>query len=144
MKRIAVLGAAMVFAAGFAGAWEMGDPIVTYWAGPGYPGDPKLTDASLKQLKDAGFNLTWATTPGELDIAQRNGFRVLYFNGDINNPAALKDAAAAAKLKAAVDAVKAHPALYQYFLTDEPPATKFAQWADLTALVNKADPAHSC
>jgi hypothetical protein len=144
MRNILLLGAAMVFAAGLAGAWDMGDPIVTYWAGPGFPGDPKLTDASLKQLKEAGFNLTWATTPEELDIAQRNGFRVLYCNGDINNPAALTDPAAAAKLKVAVDAVKAHPALSQYFITDEPPATKFAQWAGLKALVNKADPAHSC
>ena len=41
-------------------------PVVSYWAGPGFPGEPKLSDTSLRQLKDGGWNTVWATTPEEL------------------------------------------------------------------------------
>ncbi|HTE19928.1 MAG TPA: hypothetical protein VK689_16310, partial [Armatimonadota bacterium] len=40
--------------------WKIGSPIVTYWAGPGFPsGGVALTDASARLLAEGGWNLVW-------------------------------------------------------------------------------------
>ena len=68
-----------VCAAGTAcAAWNPGEPVTTYWAGPGFPGNERLSDRWLVQLKEGGFNTVWATRPEELDLAARYGFRVIY------------------------------------------------------------------
>ena len=108
-------------------AWDPGEPVTTYWAGPGFPGNERLSDRWLAQLKEGGFNTVWATRPEELDLAARYGFRVIYAldpdtvwaKFDPTNEAAM------AKLAARVDEVKDHPALYVYQHWDEPGADKF-------------------
>ena len=40
--------------------WNVGTPMVTYWAGP------SMTDAVAKQMAEGGFNVVWCSeTPAE-------------------------------------------------------------------------------
>ena len=124
-----------------ASAWEMGEPLVTYWAGPGFPGHPeKLTDRAAVQLKDCGFNMVWTRSKEELDVAARHGLRALY---DIDLAGIkLDDPKSVEKFAARIDAAKEQPALYLYHHTDEPPATKFAALAQVRQWLLARDPAH--
>ena len=60
-------------------AWNPGEPVTTYWFGPGCPGKygMPMTDFWAKQLKEGGFNTVWANTPEELDIAAKYGLRTI-------------------------------------------------------------------
>ena len=49
-------------------AWQVGTPIVTYWAGPA------MTDATATQMAEGGWNVVWCSEQ-ELDVAQRHGLR---------------------------------------------------------------------
>ena len=114
--------------------WQVGTPIVTYWAGPA------MTDAVAKQMADGGFNLVWCNEK-ELDVAQRHGLRAMLYEGLVS-PASLDNPEQRAKLDALIDRVKTHPALYCYFITDEPTASTFPSWAKLFAYLRERDPAH--
>ena len=57
-------------------AWTIGKPIVTYFAGPG--GEVPLTNANAKQLAEGGWNLVWAKTLTELDVAKAHGLRAMW------------------------------------------------------------------
>lgn len=45
--------------------WQVSEPMVTYWAGPG--SHTKLTDETAAQLKAGGWNVGWAKHAEELD-----------------------------------------------------------------------------
>lgn len=115
-------------------AWRIGTPIVTYWAGP------PMTDAVAEQMAAGAFNLVWCTEK-ELDVAHRHGLRAQLYDGLIS-PASLDDPARKADLDALIDRVKNHPALYSYFITDEPSAAAFPQLARIVAYLRERDPAH--
>jgi hypothetical protein len=119
-------------------AWKLGTPIVTYWAGPGYPGGAAMTEAAARQLAEGGWNLVWCHEQ-ELDVAQRAGLRAL-LTDPLLEPAALDDPARRAALDALVTRVRRHPALYAYHLTDEPAAGRFAEWGRLVAHLRELDP----
>lgn len=114
--------------------WMVGQPIVTYWCGPA------MTDATAKQMAEGGFNLVWCGE-NELDVAKRHGLRAQLQDG-LLSPATLIDPVRLAKLDALVERVKNHPALYAYFITDEPAAGQFADLGRLVAYLRKKDPAH--
>lgn len=122
-----------------AGAWRVGTPIATYWAGPGYGGQP-LVEAEARQVAEAGFNLAWATEK-ELDVAHKHKLRAL-LNDALIAPATLDDAGQRGKLDALIDRVKVHPAMYAYFITDEPAAGAFPALGKLVAYLRERDPAH--
>ncbi len=117
-----------------AGTWQVGTPIVTYWAGPA------LNDATAAQMAEGGFNLGWC---GENDLAtaQRHGLRAL-LQDPLLSPAALEDAGLRAKLDALIMRVRAQPALYAYFITDEPATGAFPALGKLVAYLRARDPAH--
>src|SRR5687768_8594407 len=70
--------------------WKIGTPIVTYWAGPGFPsGDPPLTDAAARLLADGGWNLIWCQEK-TLPIVERHGLRAL-LTDPLLTPASLDD-----------------------------------------------------
>ena len=122
-------------------AWDMGGPVTTYWAGPGYPGHPeKLTERAAKQIADCGFNVAWASTPEELDIAARHGLRCIYDVGLAG--LALDDVAATAAVAKRIASVKDHPALFIYHHDDEPPVGRFVQLAKVKNWLRKQDPRH--
>ena len=119
--------------------WEIGTPISTYWAGPGYGGQP-LTDADARQLDEGGFNLVWSPEK-DLDVAGRYKLRAL-LNDPLITPGTLDTPAGREKLDALIARVKAHPSLYAYFITDEPNAAAFPALGKLVGYLRERDPAH--
>ena len=115
-------------------AWKLGAPIVTYWAGPA------LTDAVAEQMADGGWNLAWCAEK-DLDVARRHGLRAL-LQDPLLSPATLDNPAQREKLDALVARVGTHPALYSYFITDEPSAPDFPGLGRLVAHLRGRDPAH--
>ncbi len=121
-------------------AWEMGAPIVSYWAGPGFPNGGDLTDAAATQMGEGGWNLVWCEEK-ELDVVQRHGLRGL-LTSDLLNPAALDDPAKREALDAFILRVRQHPGFYAYHLSDEPGVAHFPALARLVAYLREHDPAH--
>ena len=122
-------------AAGTAEAtWTVGTPIVTYWCGPA------ITDATARQMAEGGWNLVWCNE-SELDTARRHGLRALLTH-PLLAPASLDEPQKRAQLDALIERVRIHPALYAYFLTDEPNAAQFAALGRLVAHLRTRDPAH--
>ena len=115
--------------------WKVGTPIVTYWAGPA------MTDAAATQMQEGGWNLVWCSTIQEMDVAHRHGLRAQLFD-PLLNPASLDNKEKRAKLDALIEKVKNHPAMYCYFITDEPGAELFPGLGKLVAYLRKKDPAH--
>jgi hypothetical protein len=99
-----------------------------------------MTDATAAQMAEGGFNLVWCTEK-ELDVAQRHGLRA-QLTDSLLSPAALDDPAQREKLDALIARVRHHPALYDYFITDEPNATSFPALGKLVAYLRERDPAH--
>jgi hypothetical protein len=114
--------------------WTIGAPIVTYWAGP------PMTDAVAQQMAEGGWNTIWCNEK-ELDVAQRHGLRAELHDGLIS-PENLEQPAQREKLDALIARVRTHPALYSYFVTDEPNATNFPGLGKLVAYLRERDPAH--
>lgn len=117
-----------------AARWTLGKPIVTYWAGP------PLTDAVAQQLAEGGWNVVWASEE-DLDVAARHGLRA-QLQHPLLHPESLDDPQRRDRLDALVDRVKNHPALYSYFLRDEPNAKDFPGLGKLVAYLRERDPAH--
>jgi len=117
-----------------AGVWKIGTPIVTYWAGP------SMTEATAKQMAEGGWNLVWCGEK-ELDIVHRHGLRAQLVDG-LLAPQTLDDPAQKTQLDALIERVKKHPALYSYFITDEPNASVFPALGRLVAYLRERDPAH--
>jgi hypothetical protein len=118
-----------------AAAWQVGVPIATYWAGP------SLTDAVAQQMVEGGFNLVWCGSEKELDVAQRHGLRGQLTDG-LLTPASLDDPQRRAQLDALIARVSKHPALYAYFIVDEPNAAQFAALGKLVVYLREHDPRH--
>ncbi|HEX41219.1 MAG TPA: hypothetical protein ENN81_04070 [Phycisphaerales bacterium] len=118
-----------------AGDWEIGAPIATYWAGPA------LTDDVARQMVEGGFNLVWCRSEEELDVAQRHRLRAMLMSG-LLNPASLEDPSRRGKLDELIARVRRHPALYAYYIIDEPSASQFAALGGLVEYLRQRDPAH--
>jgi len=114
--------------------WKPGTPIVTYWAGP------SLTDKNAQQMAEGGWNLVWCTEK-ELDVAARHGLRG-QLQDPLLAPGSLEDPAQRKKLDDLVSRVQQHPALYAYYITDEPNATNFPGLGKLVAYLRERDPVH--
>ena len=120
--------------------WKIGTPVVTHYAGPGFPNGADATDATVKQMAEGGWNLAWCRER-ELDVLQRHGLRA-HLTDPLLVPDALHDATKRAALEALVARVRTHPAMYSYHLIDEPSAGSFPAWAELVAFLRERDPAH--
>ena len=115
--------------------WQIGTPIATYWAGP------SLTDAVAQQMVEAGFNLVWCGSEKELDVASRHGLRGMLTNG-LLAPASLDAPNRRQQLDALVARVSKHPALYAYYIIDEPNASQFPELGKLIGYLRRRDPLH--
>ncbi len=114
--------------------WQLGTPIVTYWAGPA------LTDTAAQQMAEGGWNLVWCREK-ELEVASRHRLRA-QLQDPLLSPASLENPAQREQLEALIERVRRHPALYSYFITDEPNATNFPSLGKLVAFLREKDPAH--
>ena len=132
--------------------WQMGPPIVTYWAGP-----MPMTDAVAKQMSEGGWNLVWVTRRGvpkgvnvvdhflaQLNVLQRHGLRGILSLGYVPRKfeefKALDDPNTKAELDTIVDAVREHPALYAYSLKDEPSVSLFPNLRRMKDYLREKDP----
>ena len=115
-------------------AWRVGLPIVTYWAGP------PMSDALADQMAQGGWNLVWCSEK-DLDVVQRHGLRG-QLQDPLLAPASLENPDTKAKLDALISRIRKHPALYAYFITDEPGAQQFAGLGKLVDYLRQRDPAH--
>lgn len=117
-----------------AASWKLGQPIVTYWAGP------SMTESAARQMAEGGWNLVWCGE-ADLDLVHRHGLRG-QLQDPLLAPESLDDPARREKLDALITRVRGHPALYDYFITDEPNSTNFPGLGRLVAYLRARDPAH--
>ena len=117
------------------GSWQIGTPIATYWAGP------SLTDTVAEQMVEGGFNLVWCGSEKELDVAGRHGLRGMLTSG-LLAPASLDDPDRREQLDALIARVSKHPALYAYYIIDEPNASQFPSLGKLVGYLRQRDPLH--
>jgi hypothetical protein len=104
-----------------ASTWTLGMPIITYFTGP------PMIDANAQQMVEGGWNLVWAWSPAELDVAQAHGLRAMWA-GSLDSTT--------------VKSIRNHPALYAYYITDEPSAAKFSELASTMSHLRVLDPNH--
>lgn len=115
--------------------WKVGTPIVTWYAGP------TLSQTVVKQMADGGYNVIWCK-PEDLDLLQAHGLRGMLRDESLLVPETLDDPARTEKLNAVIDRVKDHPAMYSYYITDEPSSKQFPALGKLVAHIQQRDPAH--
>jgi hypothetical protein len=99
-----------------------------------------MTDATAQQMAEGGWNLVWCGEK-DLDLVQRHGLRA-QLSDPLLTPTSLDEPAQREKLNALVERVRQHPALYAYFITDEPNAAAFPALGKLVAWLRERDPAH--
>ena len=102
------------------------------------PGDRR----SLEEMRDCGFNVAGFVRPDQLDDVGAAGLKAIVH--DPGTPLALDGSIteADAKRKAGelADKVAAHPAVFGYYLTDEPNARSFPALARWAAAFKTASP----
>lgn len=103
------------------------------------PGDP----AVLETIRDCGFNVAGFVAPDSLDAVQAAGLKALVIEGSCHvgdAEANLDDAEIARRVEALVARVKDHPAVYGYYLRDEPSARPFPGLGKWAAAFERAHP----
>ncbi len=112
--------------------------IITFWT------PPNITRASLRQIADGGFNLVMVNVISPsygkklLDWAQELGLKVMVTDPALS-PYRMN---LESDIQDITKAYKDHPALWGYYLTDEPGADLFADFARLNGLLLENDPNH--
>lgn len=125
--------------------WQIGEPIVSYWAGP-----MPLTSEDVKQMADGGWNLVPVTLRGispegdhgayivsQLDLLQKYGIRgLLCLNVDFRVDGEKE------RLGKIISAVQGHPAFYGYNIRDEPGVDMLAALIEQKEFIAERDPRH--
>ncbi|MFM8223529.1 MAG: hypothetical protein ACKOJF_31895, partial [Planctomycetaceae bacterium] len=125
-------------------------PIVWYWAGPGTHND--VNEKTVSQLVAGGWTMAWdigwprTGEPKYLDLYHRHGLKVALNlarfveewepKADFN----FDDREQTRELDELIDRVRNHPAVYAYFLWDEPNASRFPFFGRFVAHLRKLDP----
>lgn len=141
------MGLALVLAAGAAAAqaWRTDVYPISYWAGPPHE---RLDETLVAEIAELGFTVmgnvyapSAARTREVLDLAHRHGLKAI-----VRDPRISVNIPDNPGWQAAVDAVvkdySDHPALYGYFLKDEPNRADFPNLAALHRAFLALDPAH--
>ncbi len=102
--------------------WSIGEPIVTYF-GTGYA----LTNERAQRMEEGGWNLAWVNSLAQLNVAYLHGLRGMWY-GPLDD--------------STVTAIRSHPALYSYFIRDEPPESMFPEMASTVSRLRTLDPEH--
>jgi len=99
--------------------------------------------AKLEDIYNCGFNLAGFVAPDSLDTVAAAGLKGIVSDGSIHagdETAKFDDAEITKRVRAAVERVKKHPAVYGYYLRDEPAANMFPTLAKWAAAVREAAP----
>jgi len=113
------------------------DFVIMPWGGT--PADP----AVLEGIAECGFNLAGFVAPEGLDAVQAAGLKALVSDGLChvgNAEAELDDAEITRRVEEVVAKVKGHPAVFGYYLRDEPGAQPFPGLGRWAAAFAEADP----
>lgn len=128
--------------------WEMGEPIVTYWAGPS-----PITDADAKQMAEGHWNVIPVGMKrgrpkgvsavdhviSQLDILHRYHLRGMV---SVWKAFDLDTQQGEVEFDALIQGVKAHPAFYAYVLKDEPGVQLFPEMKRVKSFIFERDPSH--
>lgn len=121
---------------------------ITYWYGPPCNQSAK---AVYRQVRDAGFTIAGPQGEGEmtpennlkyLDACLANGLKATVQDFRIFRAVNDKDADWKKIIADIVEAYKDHPALFAYYVVDEPNESLFPHLAEIVAEFKKLDPAH--
>jgi hypothetical protein len=98
--------------------------------------------AIIGKIKDCGFTIAGFVSPEALETCHKVGIKGIVYDPRIyqNDWTKLDAATAREKALPAIVAVRKNPALYGYFLCDEPGAGAFPGLAIMTGLVREAAP----
>ncbi|MBC7327523.1 hypothetical protein H5T87_05350 [bacterium] len=127
-------------------SWSEGF-IITYWCGPPLK---ETTLERYKEIKEAGFNIAFVSIDGAfkkednlrlLDIASKVGLKCIIADTRLTWDLPSKD-----NWQKILDEIikdyASHPALFGYFLMDEPNAAHFPMLGQLVAYIKEKDPKH--
>lgn len=133
--------------------WNIGKPIVGYWAGPS-----PLTEYDVNQMREGNWNLAWVTPRGniynkplvsyfleQLDLLEKYNLRGIVVLGKfINRRPSVNSILSKRKVELTnfISKLKNHKALYAYHLIDEPSSKIFNNLAILKEYILKIDPKH--
>ena len=97
----------------------------------------------LREIRECGFNLAGFVRPEGLDAVAAAGLKCIVSDSRTHvgdDQAKLEDAEIARRVRELVDRVGGHPAVFGYYLRDEPSATIYSGLARWAAACRKADP----
>jgi len=97
----------------------------------------------LREIRECGFNLAGFVPPEGLDAVAAAGLKCIVSGSHTHvgdDQAKLDDAEIARRVKELVDRAAGHPAVFGYYLRDEPSATVYSGLARWAAAYRKADP----
>jgi hypothetical protein len=142
-RTLVVLATVVLAASPLAAAERLHLPIMT-WPGPDAT---LLNPATLRLVAEAGFSVNMSFLGGReanlkaLDLARSSGLRLMVQDDRISK--LLEDPSLPLDVLAGVVAdYGRHPALYGYFVTDEPNASKFERLGAVVRRLRELDPDH--
>ncbi len=106
------------------------------------PGDAD----TLRELRACGFNLAGFVAPEHLDAVAAAGLKCIVSTRETHvsdAAASLDDAAIQPRVAALTERVAGHPAVFGYYLRDEPSAALYPGLARWAAAFRRADPKHA-
>lgn len=123
-------------------AWAVGQPAmvpaedfaILPWSST--PGDAETLDA----IRECGFNLAGFVSPDSLDAVKAAGLQGIVSGLHVTDPGQTDQDAVGKQVAALVAKVGNHPAVYGYYLRDEPSANMFPALAAYTAALRQAAP----
>jgi hypothetical protein len=110
-------------------------PIMT-WDNP--PNDPGV----LKRMRECGITVAGFVPPSALDNCQAAGLKAIVFDARLSDYDWEKVDANVARVRvgAVIDAVRNHPAVFGYYLRDEPKTAFFPGLATVAGIVKELHP----
>lgn len=109
---------------------------VMAWNSP--PADP----AVLKKMKECGLTVAGFVPPSALDLVHAAGLKAIVSDSRVSdyNWQDVDETAARTRVSSLVAEVGKHPAVFGYYLRDEPPASFFPGLAKVAAVIHELAP----
>ena len=135
IRRFAILAAVSLAILAPARAEEPMFPLMAWGQTPGDP-------AALKKMRECGITVAGFVAPSALDACRDAGLKAIVSDPRASNYdwANVDPAVARANVEALTKEVKDHPAVYGYYLRDEPSAAMYPGLATVAAAVKEFHP----